>query len=439
MDSVKIERDKNPSEMTEILERIPDSVLRKSILLLILIFTALVMLGYMISYPDVLIGKATLSSSNSAINLVMPTSGKIELNVRPKDNITMNQVLGIVNNPALTSDMYLIKKICKDYIYLNDSIAYDLNMRLPQNLKLGEVSISYLKFRTALKDYIYDINRNIYEQGINNKRNIIEALNDNLEQIQKVANSSREKLYTAESALKRDSALLMKGIISQSDFEITKANYLQQKISTMDYNMQYLNTIISIKNSQNEISQFNIQKENSISDSYSNLIDCYAALVAQVDSWEKKYVISSPIEGIVEYLQFWKNMEYIAEREEVFCVIPNNNITQVQALIAADGIGKIRIGQKAIIKLADYPYTEYGTLNGHVINISSSKTITKNERNIEEYTSLVTVELENENRTNYGTLVELKAGMPATIEIMTAKKRLIHRVFEKVKYIINKE
>lgn len=84
-----------------------------------------------------------------------------------------------------------------------------------------------------------------------------------------------------------------------------------------------------------------------------------------------------------------------------------------------------------------YPYIEYGSLEVRVLEVSSSKSKSRNKELLEEHNILVTIQL-NDYVTNYGNEIILKQGMPATVEIITSKKKLVERLFEKIKYISKK-
>ncbi len=153
-------------------------------------------------------------------------------------------------------------------------------------------------------------------------------------------------------------------------------------------------------------------------------------LSTMIESWEKKYVIQSPIQGLLEYTQFLSSNQYITMDTDLFSIMPKEHITEVEVLLPSDGVGKIEIGQKAVIKLTDYPSKEYGDLSGYVSEISLSK-INTEDGNL----SLIKVQLENGGLTNYGRSINLHSGMPATVDIITENRRLISRIFDRLKYI----
>ena len=55
---------------------------------------------------------------------------------------------------------------------------------------------------------------------------------------------------------------------------------------------------------------------------------------------------------------------------EVFSILPTDNPILGQVYLPSQGAGKVEAGQEVIIKLDNYPYIEYGSINGKVKTIS---------------------------------------------------------------------
>lgn len=156
-------------------------------------------------------------------------------------------------------------------------------------------------------------------------------------------------------------------------------------------------------------------------------------LMVSMDAWIKANVIKSPIAGVIEYMRFINTNQYIEMNTVLFRVMPTAETSSVEVVLPTNGVGKIKIGQRAIIKLVDYPAQEYGDINGKVEEISFGKTIVDKED-----MSLIRVKLDNLGQTSYGKTICLYSGMPAYVDIITEDKRFISRLFEPLKYISKK-
>lgn len=119
--------------------------------------------------------------------------------------------------------------------------------------------------------------------------------------------------------------------------------------------------------------------------------------------------------------------------ELLFSVIPDKGGLIGEVMVPAYGIGKVKIGQNVNIKLNNYPYDEYGSLNGRIESISQmTRTIQTQNGNIDGH--LVFISFPNGSITNFGQTLELNFETKGTAEIITAPKKLIYRLFDNLKY-----
>lgn len=413
----------------EIMEKIPDALSRIGVIFLLLILLILLVLSFCIHYPDTLSGKATLNSTNPAVNLVMPSTGKIILLSKPKNQVRENEIIAIVYNQANYKDVLFIKDQLSDFNNLEYEGYNDLYSRLSTDLELGEIKISYIKFLIALKTIIKQNDNYIYNHEIRSLKDKLIMGNSNLKEKGTISQINKDRFYYSEQSLIRDSLLFKKGVISKTEFEASKSLFLQQQMQLQEYILDYENVEGAIQTTKNDINRINLQKQKNDDIIYNSLIDHYIELITTIEAWEKKYLVISPIEGLLEYMQFLNTNQYINMNTNLFCIMPNDQVSEVEVVMPSQGVGKIRVGQKAIIKLTDYPSKEYGDLIGRVKDISLSK-ITVEGENL----SFIKVQLENDGLTNYGNLIDLNFGMPATVDIITEDKRLISRIFERFKY-----
>ena len=135
----------------------------------------------------------------------------------------------------------------------------------------------------------------------------------------------------------------------------------------------------------------------------------------------------------MEFLQFLANNQYLQAGEEIFSIVPSRNAIFGQMLLPATGAGKIKPGSPVIIKLDNYPYLEYGTIDGRVASVSL---VTKDEEVAGTHvaTYLITIELPQGLTTNYGQSLDFKHEIQGSAEIITNDRRLIERLFDNLKY-----
>lgn len=101
------------------------------------------------------------------------------------------------------------------------------------------------------------------------------------------------------------------------------------------------------------------------------LNNAVAQLMTALREWETAYLPTVPVDGKVAFMQIWKKGQYVNGSETMFVVVPTEDSEFVgKALLPMQGSGKVRTGQRAIIRLAGFPEQDYGGLEGEVVSIS---------------------------------------------------------------------
>jgi hypothetical protein len=230
-------------------------------------------------------------------------------------------------------------------------------------------------------------------------------------------------LEITEIDFDRNKELFNKGVISTRDLENKEIGYLkiqreygiqEQQLnqlrlghaSTRNHKMQFDNS--RIKNEGIHSSKLELEQE-----------ELFSALI----NWEEQYLLKSPIQGRVSFFEVWGKHQNIEENQVVFTVVP----MEIQELLGRCQVpirnsGKIKPGQRVIIKLENYPYREWGALDGEV------KIISEVPRTGEKEGYVVYIHIKNLT-TSYGKTLEFKQEMMGSAEIILEEVTLLERIF----------
>jgi multidrug resistance efflux pump len=194
------------------------------------------------------------------------------------------------------------------------------------------------------------------------------------------------------------------------NYQITVTNYLKQKDeATQQFEQQKrtLNTNISanIKSIKNYI-----------------------------NNWQQNYTLTSPINGKLTYLSNLTENQFINASTTLFAIVPNNQNYIGQITIPTQGFGKVAKGQKVRIKLNNYPYQEFGQLTGEITDISLIPTAISET----QHAYFITISLPQDLITTYKKEITFTPEMTGTAEIITEDLRLIERVFNMFRKVLDK-
>jgi HlyD family secretion protein len=147
-----------------------------------------------------------------------------------------------------------------------------------------------------------------------------------------------------------------------------------------------------------------------------------------INSWELAYCLVSPIQGKVTFTKYWNENQYVPAGESVFTVVPGEGKVLIgKAILPISRSGKVKTGQRVMIRFTNFPDQEFGIVSGVVNRIS----LVPSDNNYQ-----VEIGLSNGLITNYGKILPVTYEMKALAEIVTEDLRLIERFFMPIKQVL---
>lgn len=153
------------------------------------------------------------------------------------------------------------------------------------------------------------------------------------------------------------------------------------------------------------------------------IVELWASLV----DWEDRYLLTAPINGIID-LEDYSREKVIEAGDIAFSVSPKDQGREyARAVLPVENSGKVKLGQRAILRLQSYPEEEFGTLEGYVRRISVSS---KGDQYIVE------IALPRGLVTTYGRRLSPERILVGTADIVTEELRLIERLLFPLRKLI---
>jgi len=136
--------------------------------------------------------------------------------------------------------------------------------------------------------------------------------------------------------------------------------------------------------------------------------------------------IESPVNGTIYRVKATKGP--VQSGEELLSILPEGEEMMLEVKVLNRDIGFIRQGMKAKVKMATFPFQEFGTIAGEVAQVSPNSIVDK-ELGLVFPTR---IKLDKHSITVQGKKVEFTPGMSATGEIVTRKKSILTFITEPV-------
>ena len=414
-------------EVQEVMGTPPSWITRRGITIISSIILLLLVGSYFYKYPDIIEARTTILSENPPVSIVARTDGKLDkLFVQDRQNVLPNAILGIIENPANYYDVYKLIGILdsiQPYFQHPEKLK---EFAFKQEFSLGQFHSYYSSFVSQLKDYQTFSSYNPNHQRVLSLNNQVKDYQDYLRKLDEQVLTLQQDYYLQDKQFSRDSLLLVKKVMSDVDLEKSKASLLAKKYSFQSASTNYANTKITINQLKQQITEQKVSMLETEKNMQAVLKERYDNLVNQLKYWEQTYVFKTPIKGMVAFTNFWSINQFVSTGSVVFTVIPEKGQKIIgRATVPVAGAGKLLPGQRVNIKLDNYPYLEYGIIEGKISKISLVPVNTEQES---YYTA--EIDLTNGLITNYKKELPFNQKMQGTAEIITKDRRLIERLIE---------
>lgn len=314
-------------------------------------------------YPDTIKKTIAIDDMGSVEWITANQTGMIDqFFIENQSQVKRNDTLGILKNTASLED---VKTFCHvltniEWYYRTHDSKYLQDY--PFNLIMGEMSPAYEQFTQAVRTCVMYQDFDLFPQ----KKKF---LNEEL----KILNDSKQANALEILKVKREL------------FELEINHKMEQEKNLRMLELAYENMVNSLK------------------------------------TWDKKYLIKSPHDGIVIWGKSWGMSNRINEGDTLCTVISQQQGNPVGHIrLSQDEVAEIDVGNKVNIELNKYPTHSYGVLPGRVASISFVP-YNKNyavEVNLPE--GLVTTNSKE---------IKYEIDMSGKAEIITSSRSILSRIF----------
>lgn len=152
-----------------------------------------------------------------------------------------------------------------------------------------------------------------------------------------------------------------------------------------------------------------------------------SSLLDAIAQWEQRVLVRASADGRVTFFKRLSQGQYLAPGEPVLAVVPGAGRGVANVRIGPGGVGRVRAGQRVVLRFDAYPSAEYGTVEGVVRSVS----LVADEPVAREDVSpgyLVTVDLPRGLRTSTGAQLALRQEMSGTADIVAEERSVLERL-----------
>jgi HlyD family secretion protein len=413
--------------VNDILGRPPRKILRWGTTLIFSVFSLFLFLAWIIRYPDTIPAQIELTTENPPVTLTSKVSGRIKnLYVNDKDIVSEGQSVAVIETAASIEEIDLLNRLIDtiikpEYIHITP---------MPGFSKLGELQGYWAFFMKSLSDYQTFMQNDFYGNKILSVNEEIASIGQYIDRLK-----IKESFYTENQLLetkkyKRDSVLYAGNVLSESDLERSRQALLRINIELQQVRLDHSAKLIEIAEKNQLIKDFKIKRMEEKERFVSVLTESFLNLKAQTEIWENTHILISPVKGIATFTRFWHDNQTVIKDEAVINIVPLDAGDYIGRIsLKMQRSGKVKTGQMVNIKLAGYPYLEYGILRGIIKSVSLVPS---------GDTYIIEVILPTGLTTLYGKKLEFTQNMQGLAEIITENTSLLQKILNPFRYIVSK-
>lgn len=425
-------KDKKPEilysdPVKEIISNPPRKIIRWGTTVIFSVFALIILLSWLIKYPDVIPAPVEITTINPPVTLVSKITGHInKLYVKNGENVSPGQLLAVMETAASIREIELLKTII-DTVQRPEIL---LSESFPGLYKLGEIQEYYASFMKVLSDYNTYMNNDFYGSKINSITDEIAGIQDYIERISIKEQLVSENLIIEKRKYERDSILHSGRVYSESDLENSRQAFIRIRLELQEVRLDNSAKVIELAEKNQLLQDYRINRQEEKEKLVSALDEAFLNLNAQMQIWENSYLLISPVEGIVAFTDYWSENQSISINQPVISVVPKNAGDFVGRInLKMQRSGKVKIDQAVNIKLSGFPYLEYGMVRGIV---KSKSLVPAGDSYVIEVT------LPKGLTTLYGRKLDFTQNMQGTAEIITEDLRLIQKIINPFRYLASK-
>ena len=416
-------------DVQEIISYRPHWFIRRGNIIFLGIISFLFLFTFFIKYPDVIKASARLAAINAPKMLEAKTEGKLEkLIVKNGEDVRPGQLLAYIQSTGDHDEVITLKNWIINVESMIDSGGFaKINSHsLPTFTDLGELQPPYQEFQNTFKETLQILGGGYYQK----KRNALEKDLQYLAVLKNSAANQKEILQKDQTLQQNEydayEQLAKDKVIAPLELNQYKSKLLAKDQGLQQTESQITNGDITSHNKKKEI----LDLEKTVQDQQQKFISALFILKSHTEEWIQRYILIASENGRIEFVSFLQENQLVNAGQQLFFIQPPQTNYYAEMKAGQAGFGKIKNGQKVILRLQGYPSHEFGFIEGKVSYISNLP----NERD----SFMTKVELPQGLTTNYKRSIFFRNNLLASAEIITDDRRLIDRLFGQLDQIIRR-
>ncbi|AYQ34082.1 HlyD family secretion protein [Runella sp. SP2] len=411
-------------DLQEVLGHQPPWIVQWGNSLFLLILAGVMVLAWVIQYPEIVTARFRLTSDNAPSPVVARTNGRlVKLSVREHEQVREGQLLGYVESTASPQQVAALEKQLETIAKWVNTNRFDLLSVVGNSdfEQLGELQADYQAFIQQFNETSTLFANGYLAKKQDFLRQELADLRQNHEHLKAQLEIQREEFALVEKEFKMHQQLFQERVIAAVEMNREERNYLNKKMPLKQLEMNITTNGTAQLQKQKEMAEL----EKQANDQKVKCSQALHTLRASLMAWKVRYLLIAPKNGQVYFTSLWQETQLVKAEDVLFYVgNPQNNAVGEVKIPQQNG-GKVKVGQRVIIKFQSYPFEQFGVVAGQLQTIASVPS--------SDSTFLAFVVLPKGLQTSTHKMLPFKNGLNATAEIVTDDVSVAERMLYEVR------
>ncbi|WP_142687964.1 HlyD family secretion protein [Chitinophaga polysaccharea] len=414
----------------DILTQPPHWMVRWGNTTIFFILLLILLMSYLIKYPEFVPSTVIISSQNPPEKLEARTNTRVtEIFVEDHQAVSRNQVLMVLQSTADYRDVIALRRIIDSLD--NRNLAH-FPLGEAARFKLGDIQLDYNAFAKALTEEQLYARLQPYSPDYAAASRSLAESRSRIRTLEQQRSLEQTKYELSKREFDRYQELFKERVVSASELNQEKMKFLQAEQNLENINItisQLQEGILGIEKTRSGVT---INAEKDKINLTSQTIQLFEQLRKSLNAWEQNYLLVSAVDGVVSFQQFLGRNQFVKAGDILMSVMPNDRDMLIGRLqIPATNSGKVKEGQKVLLKLDNYPYQEFGMVEGRVKNMANSP-----DKDGNYYVNVI---LPNGLQTSFHKTLPFDKELKGNAEVVTQDLRLVERFFYQMRKLLRFE
>ena len=408
------------SEMAqEIISNKPDFAEKWTLYIFCGILVVIFISTVFIKYPDTIGAPASLTAENAPKEIIPRHEGHLtKLIFHNNDKVKTGDILGWIESTAdhrevialsAQIDTVLGNSLSGKAISISDAFNSSFD-------NLGEIQQNYQQFMTAWQNFNDYTSDGFFAKKKTILANDIKGIGEANVALQQQKKLMKQDISLSAESFKMYESLENNKVLTQEEFRAQKSRLINKQVALPQLESAILSNESQMRDKQKEIAQL----DHDFSQQRTIFQQALLSLKSTVDDWKKKYLLQSPVNGVVSFVIPLQENQYLQAGKLLGYINPDNSHFYAEAYLTQVNLGKISTGMKVQLRFDAYPYEEFGFLEGTLQYVSKVPS---------DDGFLATISLNHGLLTNNNRLIPYKNGLKAQALIITRNIRLSNRLY----------